>query len=91
MGITNPKNRRISHARTEVLSVKVSAVEKYMILHAAHKIEISPSEFVRRVSMGASRNLGVKEPEITQSQEPTPPQGERTSDVEAEGEPPVAA
>lgn len=89
---TAKKNRRISHARTEVLSVKVSAAEKYLIFHAAHKMQLSPSEFVRRVATGASRNLGVEEPDIIQTQESSPPHPEGgPSDGGVEGEPPVAA
>lgn len=95
MKLANSKKRRTPHARTEMLSVKVSPVEKYLIVHAARKMGISPSEFVRRVAVGASRNLGIKEPEVAQAQEFSfSGESEKAAgtdfDGKAEGEPPVA-
>lgn len=51
------------HTRGEVLSVKASAVEKDMIIRAAQKLGITYSEFVRVVSIGACRKLGIEQAE----------------------------
>lgn len=92
MKIKNPKKPRTLHARTEVLSVKVSPVEKYMIMMAARKMKISPSEFVRRVATGAGRNLGIEEPEVGQAWEPSSAQAKKgLPGEEGDGSTPVAA
>lgn len=53
---------KTAHNRTEMLSVKASTAEKYRIVEAAKRYDMSYSEFVRYVVLNACSAMGVEAP-----------------------------